>query len=81
MSNEQNLHDETEEIRKETADGAPELQEHDRFAELEKALEEANNKALYAAAETQNVRRGLEAVLLDASAYATTGFGRVMLAI
>ena len=81
MSNEQNLHDEAEEIRKETADGAPELQEHDRVAELEKALEEANNKALYAAAETQNVRRRLEAEKLQAAAYATTGFARDMLAI
>ena len=40
---------------------APELAEHDRVAELEKQLEEANSKALYAAAETQNVRRRLEA--------------------
>jgi len=53
---------EAEEIRRETAEGAPELAEHDRLTELEKALEEANNKALYAAAEVQNVRRRLEAV-------------------
>ena len=61
MNDEDELHDEAEEIRKETAEEAPELAEHDRFAELEKALEEANSKALYAAAETQNVRRRLEA--------------------
>ena len=81
MNDEQNLHDEAEEIRKETADGAPELQEHDRVAELEKALEEANNKALYAAAETQNVRRRLEAEKVQAGNYATTAFARDMLAI
>jgi len=81
MNEENNLHDEAEEIRKETADGAPELQEHDRVAELEKALEEANNKALYAAAEVQNVRRRLEAEKVQAGAYATTGFARDMLAI
>jgi molecular chaperone GrpE len=46
MNDEDNLHDEAEEIRKETANGAPELQEHDRLAEMEKALEEANNKAM-----------------------------------
>ena len=28
------LQDEAEEIRRETAEGSPELQEHDRFAEL-----------------------------------------------
>jgi molecular chaperone GrpE len=81
MNDEQNLHDEAEEIRKETADGAPELQEHDRISELEKALEEASNKALYAAAETQNVRRRLEAEKLQAASYATTAFARDMLAI
>lgn len=81
MNDEQNLHDEAEEIRKETAEGSPELQEHDRIAELEKALEEANNKALYAAAEVQNVRRRLEAEKVQAANYATTAFARDMLAI
>jgi molecular chaperone GrpE len=75
------LHDEAEEIRRETAEDAPELAEHDRVAELEKQLEEANNKALYAAAETQNVRRRLEAEKQQASAYAATQFARDMLAI
>ncbi len=72
---------EAEEIRKETAEAAPELAEHDRLTELEKALEEANSKALYAAAETQNVRRRLEAEKAQASAYAASGFARDMLAI
>ena len=80
-TDEENLHDEAEEIRRETAEAAPELAEHDRLAELETALEEANNKALYAAAETQNVRRRLEAEKAQASAYAASAFARDMLAI
>ena len=75
------LHDEAEQIREETAEGAPELQEHDRIGELEKQLEEAKSKALYAAAETQNVRRRLEAEKEQASSYAAAGFARDMLAI
>ena len=78
---EQQLHDEAEELRKETADGAPELAEHDHIAELEKQLEEAKSKALYAVAETQNVRRRLEAEKEQASSYAAAGFARDMLAI
>lgn len=81
MNDEQNFHEEAEEIRQETAEDAPELQEHDRVAELERQLEEANQKALYAAAEAQNVRRRLEAEKQQASAYAATGFARDMLAI
>ena len=77
----EDLHEEAEAIRRETADAAPELAEHDRIGELEKALEEAKNKALYAAAETQNVRRRLEAEKAQASAYAASGFARDMLAI
>ena len=79
--NEHDFHDEAEEIRAETAAGAPELAEHDRLAELEKALEEANSKALYAAAEQQNTRRRLEKEMADAKTYASAGFARDMLAI
>jgi molecular chaperone GrpE len=75
------LHDEAEEIRNETAEDAPELQEHDRVAELEGQLEELKSKALYAAAETQNVRRRLEAEKEQASSYAAASFARDMLAI
>jgi molecular chaperone GrpE len=78
---EEQLHDEAEELRKETAEVSPELAEHDRVAELEALLEEANSKALYAAAEVQNVRRRLEAEKQQASAYASAGFARDMLAI
>ena len=75
------LHDEAEEIREETAAEAPELAEHDRLAELEKQLEEANSKALYAAAELQNTRRRMEKEAADARTYAAAGFARDMLAI
>jgi molecular chaperone GrpE len=78
---EDQLHKQADEIRKETADGAPEVAEHDHVAELERQLEEAKSKALYAAAETQNVRRRLEAEKDQASSYAAAGFARDMLAI
>ena len=78
---EEGLHGEAEQIRRETADGAPELAEHDHLAELERQLEEANNKALYAAAEAQNVRRRLESELQQATSYAASNFARDMLAI
>ncbi|WP_395000216.1 nucleotide exchange factor GrpE [Sphingomonas sp.] len=76
---EQNLHDDAEEIRRDTAAESPELAEHDRVGELEQQLEEARAAALYAAAEAQNVRRRLEAEKVQASAYAVTGFARDML--
>jgi molecular chaperone GrpE len=75
------LHDEAEELRNETAEGSPEVAEHDHVAALEKQLEEAKSNALYAAAETQNVRRRLEAELKQATSYAAAGFARDMLAI
>jgi molecular chaperone GrpE len=78
---EEQLNDEAEELRKETAEDSPEVAEHDRLAELEKQLEDANAKALYAVAETQNVRRRLEQELQQAKSYATAGFARDMLAI
>ena len=74
------LHEDAEELRKETAD-APEVAEHDRVAQLEKQLEEARSNALYAAAETQNVRRRLEQELQQATSYAAAGFARDMLTI
>jgi len=81
MSEDEKLHEEAEEIRKETAEGAPEVAEHDRVAELERLLEEANSKALYAAAEAQNTRRRMEAEAQQASSYAAAQFARDMLAI
>ena len=73
--------EEAEEIRRETADESPELAEHDRLAELQKALEEANAKALYSAAEVQNTRRRMEKEVADARSYAAATFARDMLAI
>ena len=81
MIENEKLEEEAEEIRRETAEDAPEVAEHDRVAALEKALEEANSKALYAAAEIQNVRRRLETEKQQAANYATTQFARDMLAI
>jgi len=81
MIENERLDDEAEEIRRETAEGSPEVAEHDRVADLERQLEEANSKALYAAAEIQNVRRRLESEKAQAANYATTQFARDMLAI
>ena len=81
MTEDEKLHEEAEELRRETADGSPELAEHDRIAELENQLEEANAKTLYAAAEIQNVRRRLEQEKQQASAYAAGQFAKDMLAI
>jgi molecular chaperone GrpE len=78
---EEQLHEQAEELRKETAGDAPEVAEHDHVADLERQLEEAKSKALYAAAETQNVRRRLETELQQATSYAAAGFARDMLAI
>jgi len=75
------LHEEAEELRKETADGSPELAEHDHVAELEKQLDEAKSNSLYLAAEIQNVRRRLEQEKQQATAYATASFAKDMLAI
>jgi molecular chaperone GrpE len=81
QSDDEQLRDEAEDIRRQTADAAPEVAEHDRIAELEKQLEEARSKALYAAAEAQNVRRRLEQELQQSTSYAVAGFARDMLAI
>ncbi len=44
-------------------------------------LEAAKQDVLYAKAETQNVRRRLEKDVIDARAYAATGFARDMLSV
>ena len=79
--NNDDYYDEAEELRAANAADAPEVADHDRVAELERALEEAQSKALYAAAEQQNVRRRLEKEMVDARSYAAAGFARDMLAI
>ncbi|PTQ07325.1 nucleotide exchange factor GrpE [Sphingomonas oleivorans] len=70
-----------ENLRAETAEAAPEVAEQDRVAELEAEIAELRNKALYAQAETQNVRRRLEKDAADAKAYAATNFARDILSV
>ena len=72
---------ETEDLRAETAEAAPELAEHDRVAELEAELAEANKAVMYAHAEAQNVRRRAEKEAADARAYAVTAFARDVLSV
>lgn len=81
MNDEDELHDETEALREETAAGSPELAEHDRMAELEVKLEEARSKALYATAELQNARRRMDKEMADTRNYAAAGFARDMLSV
>ena len=81
MIENERLEEEAEEIRRETAEGSPEVAEHDLVADLQRQLEEANSKVLYAAAEIQNVRRRLETEKQQAANYATTQFARDMLVI
>ena len=81
MTDERNLHDQAEDIREETAADAPELQDHDELARLQEELAEAKQQALYAQAETQNVRRRLEKDAQDARAYAATAFARDILSV
>ena len=80
-SDDEKLHEEAEDIRRETAADSPELEEHDRVAELEAQLAESNSKILYAAAEIQNVRKRLEQEKVQVAAYAAAQFARDMLAI
>lgn len=70
-----------ETLREQTAEGAPEVEEHDRLAALEAELAEAKQAALYAAADTQNVRRRLEKEVTDARLYASTVFARDILSV
>jgi molecular chaperone GrpE len=58
------------------SDGEP-----DRLDEVMRELEEVRQHVLYAQAETQNVRRRLEAEKQTASTYAATGFARDMLSV
>ena len=53
----------------------------DAIASLRADLDAARQDALYAQAETQNVRRRLEKEKDDARAYAATGFARDMLSV
>ena len=76
---------ENADLREETAEGAPEVAEHDesqaRIATLEDQLAAAQQDVLYARAETQNVLRRAEKDVADARAYASTGFARDVLSV
>ena len=72
---------ETENVREETAEAAPEVAEHDRLKELEAELAEARAATLYAQAEIQNVRRRAEKEAQDARTYAATSFARDILSV
>jgi len=74
----------------ETGNGAPEdtltteqleRGQDDAFTALQAEIEDLRNKALYAQAETQNVRRRLEKEKSDAMAYAGTSLARDMLSV
>ena len=77
MNEEQELQEQTNEASAEGGQAA----EPDRLDELVRELEEVRQHVLYAQAETQNVRRRLEAEKQTASAYATTAFARDMLSV
>jgi molecular chaperone GrpE len=72
---------EEQEVQEDIETGETGGGENDRLNELVKELEEARQHVLYAQAETQNVRRRLEAEKQTASAYAATGFARDMLSV
>ncbi|KHK91498.1 nucleotide exchange factor GrpE [Novosphingobium malaysiense] len=55
--------------------------ENDDLAKLREELETAKQDALYARAETQNVRRRLEKDVADTRAYAATSFARDILSV
>ncbi|MFN3945696.1 MAG: nucleotide exchange factor GrpE [Allosphingosinicella sp.] len=82
MNENENLQDEREDGAEEAiVEEQAEEAGDGRVAELESALEEARQQALYAQAETQNVRRRLEQEKQNAATYAATGFARDMLSV
>jgi molecular chaperone GrpE len=75
MNEEQDVEEQAEE------NGGEEGLELDRLSELVRELEEVRQHVLYAQAETQNVRRRLEAEKQTASTYAATAFARDILSV
>lgn len=71
----------TVDLREETAEGAPEVADHDRIAALEAELAEAKAAVLYARADAQNSLRRAEKEAADSRAYAVTGFARDLLSV
>ena len=78
MNDEQELQEDTNEA---AAEGAEDSSPEQDFSELVKELEQVRQHVLYAQAETQNVRRRLEAEKQTAATYAATGFARDMLSV
>jgi molecular chaperone GrpE len=78
MNEEQELQDEMQDGAE---DGFEQAEESERLAELMREVEEARQHVLYAQAETQNVRRRLEAEKQNAATYAATAFARDMLSV
>jgi molecular chaperone GrpE len=72
---------EEQEVQEEIETGESGGGESERLNELVRELEEARQHVLYAQAETQNVRRRLEAEKQNAATYAATGFARDMLSV
>ena len=82
MTEDEKLHDEAEEIRKrDRRRTRPSSPSTTMSPSSSGSSRKRSSKALYAAAETQNVRRRLEAEKQQASSYAAARFARDMLAI
>ncbi len=69
---------ELEGVPEELRDGAD---DGDAIAQLRSDLDAAKQDALYARADTQNLRRRMEKEIQDARAYAATGFARDILSV
>jgi molecular chaperone GrpE len=78
MNEDQELHEETNDVGEASAEEQATEQD---FSELVKELDQVRQHVLYAQAETQNVRRRLEAEKQTAAAYAATGFARDVLSV
>jgi molecular chaperone GrpE len=81
MNDEQKLREEEGEPQAGVNGADAEMTDLDRLTHLERELEEVRQHALYAQAETQNVRRRLEQEKQLASTYAATAFARDMLSV
>ncbi|MEA3034532.1 MAG: molecular chaperone GrpE [Sphingomonadales bacterium] len=81
MNDEQELEEQTVDGGDSSESGGGETTSDQELVQLAKELEEVRQHALYAQAETQNVRRRLEQEKQTAAAYAATGFARDMLSV
>ena len=70
-----------EDLREDTAEGAPEVAEHDAAAKLTAENDDLRKQLLYVQAEMQNVRRRAEQEAQNAKAYAATNFARDILSV